>query len=48
MSPLIYYGANLLIAEKPALPASDIFKSSVAGSMMDGKSIGNARGGSAS
>jgi predicted N-acyltransferase len=47
MSPLIYYGANLLIAEKPALPASDIFKSSVAGGMMDGKSVGNARGGSA-
>lgn len=47
MSPLIYYGANLLIAEKPALPASDIFKSSIAGSMKDGKSVANARGGSA-
>ena len=47
MSPLIYYGANLLIAEKPALPASDIFKSSITGSMTDGKSVGNARGGSA-
>jgi hypothetical protein len=47
MSPLIYYGANLLIAEKPALPASDVFKSSIAGSMKDGKSVGNARGGSA-
>jgi hypothetical protein len=48
MSPLIYYGANLLIAEKPAPPASDIFKSSIAGSMTDEKSVGNARGGSAS
>jgi hypothetical protein len=47
MSPLIYYGANLLIAEKPAPPASDVFKSSIAGSMKDGKSVGNARGGSA-
>jgi hypothetical protein len=40
MSPLIRYGARLLIAEKPAHPALDIFKSGIAG-MVEGKPAGN-------
>jgi Acetyltransferase (GNAT) domain len=40
MSPLIRYGARLLIAEKAAHPALDIFKSGIAG-MVEGKPAGN-------
>ena len=40
MSPLIRYGARLLIAEKPAHPALDIFKSGIAG-RVEGKPAGN-------
>jgi predicted N-acyltransferase len=47
MSPLIRYGANLLIAAKPAPPASDIFKSGVAEIMDDEKPVASEHGGSA-
>lgn len=47
MSPLIRYGASLLIAEKPAPPASDIFKSGTAETMNDEKSVCSEHGGSA-
>lgn len=47
MSPLIRYGASLLIAEKPAPPASDIFKSGIAETMDDEKSVRSEDGGSA-
>jgi Acetyltransferase (GNAT) domain len=47
MSPLIRYGASLLIAEKPAPPASHVFKSDIAEIMTGGKPASNDAGGSA-